>query len=172
MPERIGQACKRRDIMNSLETSKQLPRVPRLCSEVMRRPIVMLEEHATALGAARMMRENDIGMVAVCSPSGCLVGVLTDRDIATRLVAEDRDAYTSIALLMTRGAISCLADDAVAKAERLMREHRITRVLVTDERHCPVGVISLSDLAQYEPAAQVGRTLHAVSARKFAPERP
>lgn len=158
--------------MDAHEATKRLPRVPQLCFEMMKSPVVKLDEQRTARDAARAMRDNDIGLVAVCDATGCLVGVVTDRDIATRLVAEGLEPHTSIALLVTRGPIVCLTDDPVAKAERLMREHRITRILVTDAHEHPVGVISLSDLAQYEPAAQVGRTLVAVSERKFAPERP
>ena len=161
--------------MSPVETTENLPRFPLPCSEVMRSPVLTLDQHATVLDAARTMRDCGIGLVAVCGPTGRLVGVVTDRDIATRLVAEDRGGDTVVAVIMTPEPTTCLASEGVGKAERLMRDHLITRVVVTDPNQVPIGVISLADLAQDEPAAQVGRTLQTVSARSsqaLLPKRP
>lgn len=151
---------------------RKLARIPERCREIMRSPVRTLAEHETVLAAARMMREHDIGLVVVCDASGCLSGVLTDRDIVIRVVASNLDPFLTIGRIMTRGAVTCAPDDALAEVMRAMREHRHSRVIVAEEGRQPVGVISLSDLAQYETVATVGRTLRAVSERKYGPERP
>lgn len=149
-----------------------IPRLPARCREVMRSPVLVLEENASVASAARLMSEHGVGLVVVCSSHGALVGVLTDRDIAVRVVAAGLDSAVTLDRVMSRGVVSCTADDALVWAERLMRDRQLTRIVVTDLRLRPVGIISLSDLAQYEPAARIGRTLRAVTERKYAPERP
>jgi CBS domain-containing protein len=118
------------------------------------------------------MREANIGIMPVCERNGRVIGVVTDRDLALRICAEDvRPSTTEIAEVMTRGAIACGPDDSVQRAEALMRKHRITRILVIDGSACLLGVISLSDLVFYEPTSRMGRTLRAIAERKYEPER-
>jgi len=74
--------------------------------------------------------------------------------------------------VMTRGVIACRAGDPVTKAVALMRRHRVTRIIILDARGAAEGVLSLSDVAQYERPAKIGRTLQTVAERKYAPERP
>ena len=143
------------------------------CQQIMKRDVRAVAEIDAALVAARIMREHDVGFLPVCDEAGRVVGVLTDRDLALRVCAEDsRPAATPVGSVMTRGAISCRPMQPVSHAERLMRQHHLTRIMVVDDENRPVGVISLSDIAQYEPASRVGRTLHTVAQRKYAPERP
>lgn len=109
----------------------------------------------------------------VADASGRVVGVLTDRDLAIRVCAEDAPAVTRrVGDVMTSGAVSCWVTQSITHAERLMRRHHLTRVVVVDENSRPVGIVSLSDVAQYDAPARVGRTLRAVAERKYAPERP
>jgi CBS domain-containing protein len=143
------------------------------CQQLMKRNVHTVAEGEDVLVAARIMRENDVGFLPVCDDAGRVVGVLTDRDIVLRVCAEDsHPSATPIASVMTRGAISCRPEQTVAHAERLMRQHLITRILVIDEQAHPVGIVSLSDVAQYERPSRVGLTLQTVAERKYAPERP
>ena len=73
---------------------------------------------------------------------------------------------------MTRGAIACRPTHTVAHAERLMRKHHLTRIIVVDEQRRPIGIVSLSDVAQYERPSRIGQTVRAIAERKYAPERP
>lgn len=150
-----------------------LEKLPLRCFEIMRQPVHNVTEASTVQTAARLMRDADIGLLPVCDAHGVVVGIITDRDITARVCAtNDPPAQTAVSRAMSRGVIACHPDDPVVKAERLMREHRITRILITDPSGRPVGIISLSDLVQYEPAGRVKRTLQTIAERKYAPERP
>jgi CBS domain-containing protein len=143
------------------------------CEEIMKRGVRTVRESDLALAAAVAMRDDDIGFLPVCDPDGKAIGVVTDRDIAMRVCAADaRASAMTVADVMTRSVVACRPHQAIARAESLMRRHRITRVLVTDDAGVLVGVVSLSDLAQYERSSAVGRTMRAISERKYAPERP
>lgn len=142
-----------------------------LCREVMKRHVQSADPQETVQSAARRMRDTNVGLMPVCDRTGRVIGVVTDRDLALRICAEDvRPSTTEIAEVMTHGAITCGPDEAIQRAEALMRQHRITRVLVTDPAGRLLGVISLSDLVFYEPSARMGRTLRAVAERKYEPE--
>jgi CBS domain-containing protein len=150
-----------------------IEKIPSQCFEVMKSPVHSVSERASVQTAARMMREHDVGFLPVCHEHGPVLGILTDRDIATRLCAENEDAaHTRVSHVMTRGVITCHPEDALAKAERLMREHQITRIVITDALRKAVGVLSLSDIAQYESPTRLKRTLQTIAKRKYAPQRP
>lgn len=148
-------------------------RGPMRCMEIMRRPVFTIGEADEVTVAARRMRDEDIGFLPVCDVHGVVVGILTDRDIVTRayadVVASDGDSCAMpVRKVMTRGVIACQPDDLVQKALGQMRKHRVTRVLIVDLERRPLGVLSLSDVVQYESAAKVGRVLRAISERKYA----
>lgn len=143
------------------------------CDEIMKRDVRTVREDADVASAARLMRDADVGFLPVCGADGRVVGVITDRDIAVRVCASDLAASrTKVTDVMTRAALSCEPTHTLAHAESLMREHRVTRVLVVDEAGVPAGVVSLSDLAQYEPTSRIGHVVRDVTERKYAPERP
>lgn len=139
----------------------------------MRRPVHVASVTTRVVTAARLMQDVDVGFLPVCDASGAVVGVLTDRDIVTRVCAVDSSASaTPVGTVMTRALIACHPDDTVAKAAARMREHRVTRIVIVDRERAPVGVLSLSDIAQYDRPAKVGRTLQSVAERKYGPARP
>lgn len=99
--------------------------------------------------AAVRMREANIGFLPVCDAERTVVGVLTDRDLAVRLVAEGKPATTPVRELMTEeDLVACRPDDDLEEVGRLMREHGVARVLVTDEQDHLVGVVSLADVVR------------------------
>jgi CBS domain-containing protein len=152
---------------------RSIAKIPVLCREIMKRPVRCIHADASVQVAARIMRDTDVGFVPVLDERGAVVGVLTDRDLATRICAEDLTASrVRVANVMTRGLVSCRPDDRLVRALASMRRHRLTRILITDPNGVPVGVLSLSDVAQYIAPSKIGRTLQTIAERKYAPKCP
>lgn len=126
-------------------TSK--PTTGRRIADVMTRQPRVIHPEATVADAAAIMRRLDVGALPVCDGSR-LVGMLTDRDITTRSTADGRDPHLTVVRdVMSPGVAWATEDDPVEQAARIMREHRIRRLPIVDERHSLVGVVSLGDLA-------------------------
>lgn len=143
------------------------------CQQIMKRSVHAVAETDDALAAARIMRDEDVGFLPVCDANGSVVGVVTDRDIAIRLCADDgRASTTLVGALMTRGPVTCEPTQSIAHVERVLQSHRITRIVVADDAGRPLGIVSLSDIAQYDRPSRVGRMIQVVAERKYAPERP
>lgn len=136
------------------------------CRELMKTELQCATPHDTAASAARRMRENNIGFLPVCDKNNKVVGVLTDRDIAVRLVADDKPASTPVLLIMSKDLISCSPEDGIRHAEELMGLNHKSRILCLDEKGKLQGVISLSDIAQAEEDERAARTLREVSERE------
>ena len=97
--------------------------------------------------AARAMRENDIGDIIVLDGDR-LYGILTDRDIVVRGLADDKDPRTTaVGEICSRELTTVQPSDSVGTAVRLMRERALRRLPVVDERGTVVGIVSLGDLA-------------------------
>ena len=106
-----------------------------------------LPESTTVREAAEAMRANDIGDVVVVDDNGQLSGILTDRDIVVRVVAEGRDPRaTRIGDIASRDLTAVSPDDPVDRAVQLMRAKAIRRLPAVDKGK-PVGIVSIGDLA-------------------------
>jgi CBS domain-containing protein len=117
--------------------------------EVMTPGVVAVRPDASLVEAAQLMRAHDIGDVLV-SGERSVLGVLTDRDIALRAVADGVDPLTvSAHAVCTPNPVVIGPEDAVSAAVELMREHAIRRLPVIEDGH-PVGMVSLGDLAVSE----------------------
>lgn len=111
--------------------------------------VVAVRPDASLVEAAQLMRVQDIGDVVVADGQR-VVGVLTDRDIAVRAVAEGVDPLTvSAGSVCTRDPVLVGPEDPVAAAAALMRAHAVRRLPVVEEG-LPVGMVSLGDLAEAE----------------------
>jgi CBS domain-containing protein len=124
--------------------------------DVMTTNVVYLPPQTTLAEAARTMREQDIGDVVVADgPS--LAGLVTDRDIVVRGVAERRDPdATTVGEIMTRDLVTVRPEDTIQHAALLMRDRAIRRLLVCDEQGL-VGVVSIGDLAErIDPESVLG----------------
>lgn len=120
--------------------------MPQKISEVMTPKPIALPLDATLAEAARIMRDQGIGDVLVMS-DGRLCGMVTDRDIVVRGVAESRNAMvTPIGEICTAELATVRPDDDVDIAVRLMRGRAIRRLPVVDAGR-PVGIVSIGDLA-------------------------
>jgi CBS domain-containing protein len=122
-------------------------------SEVMTHDPRTAEPSATLTEVAKIMRDDDIGTVVVVD-SGRLAGLVTDRDIVVRAVADGRDPNsTSVGDVATTDLRTLTPDQSVEDALRLMREWDVRRVVVLQDDR-PVGIVSLGDLAiEREPAS-------------------
>jgi len=99
--------------------------------------------------AARKMRDNNIGSLPVWE-KGELLGMITDRDICCRAVAEGRDVVrTTVREIMSRNVTSCFSDDDIADAAQLMERKRIRRLAVLNRDCTMAGFLSVEDLAHY-----------------------
>ena len=118
-------------------------------SEVMTKQVECLQENETLYNAAVKMRVADTGVLPVTTADGRIQGILTDRDIVTRAVAEGKDPrLTSAAAVMTKDPVTCRADCSIERAVELMQAKQIRRLVITeqDNRHV-VGILSLGDIA-------------------------
>ena len=107
---------------------------------------VTLPTETSLADAARYMRDNEIGDVLV-TDTGRVCGVVTDRDIVVRAVAEGLDPHkTELGNVCSPNIISLTTSDSTDEAVRLMREHAIRRVPIIEDGTA-VGIISLGDLA-------------------------
>ena len=113
--------------------------------ELMTPQPVLLQDSASAVDAARSMRDQNIGDVIVVK-NGEICGVVTDRDIVVRVIAEGRDpASVTLGEICSTDVATVDADENVDTVEKMMREKAIRRVPVVESGR-PVGVISLGDL--------------------------
>ena len=132
--------------------------------DIMTENVEVIGPDTSLYDAARKMRDLDVGSLPVCDGER-LIGMLTDRDLAVRAVAEGRDPKTDpVRDSMTPGIAYCFADQTAAEAERIMAEKQIRRLPVLDRDKRLVGIVSLGDFATKtdEPRA-VGKTLEKVS---------
>jgi len=120
--------------------------MPRTVDEVMTRDPIIVSSSATLTGAAAAMREADVGDVIVMR-DGKIIGILTDRDIVIRAVAEGSHPGTTTCREITSANVCTLAaSDPISDAVALMRKMAVRRVpVVRDGR--PVGIVTLGDLA-------------------------
>lgn len=119
----------------------------RLVKDVMTRQVYTIDANASAVDAADRMRMYMVGALPV-QEGERLVGMLTDRDIVTRAVAHNRlPASVTVSEVMTPQVISCTEDTPVWKAEQLMEEHVIRRLVVLDAKGGVCGILSYDDLA-------------------------
>jgi len=120
------------------------------CNEVMtKNPVVCLPEDL-ASKVAQIMKREDVGPIPIVEnqQSRKLVGMVTDRDLAMKMVAEGRDVRTTkVDEVMTRRLVTCRADDDLKKALEAMSENQLRRIPVVDADDRIVGIIAQADLA-------------------------
>ncbi|MET7765469.1 CBS domain-containing protein [Streptomyces sp. NPDC005336] len=119
--------------------------MPRYVKDVMTRAVISVRPDASLVEAAQLMRAQDIGDVIVAL-DGDLLGVLTDRDITLRAVAEGVDPLAvSCHAVCTADPVTIGPDEEVAEAVALMRQHGVRRLPVVEAGR-PLGIVSLGDV--------------------------
>src|SRR6187402_1994068 len=113
-------------------------------------------ENDTLIDAARLMADLDVGALPICGEDNRLKGMLTDRDIVVKCLAEGGDpASTTAGSLAGDEVVTIGADDSVEDALEVMKEHEVRRLPVIDG-HDLVGMISLQDIARNVSDDRVG----------------
>ncbi|MBX3540742.1 MAG: CBS domain-containing protein [Chelatococcus sp.] len=131
-------------------------------SEVMTRDVRVASPDDTIQQAARIMAEIDAGIVPV-GDNDRLVGMLSDRDIAVRAVAQGKDPSTPIGEVMTRDIKYCFEDEDAEEVCQNLGDQQIRRIPVVDRAKRLVGILSLGDIATSNGVSGVGETLAAIS---------
>lgn len=118
--------------------------------ELMTKDPAVVYPDDTLREAASRMERNDCGCLPVVENGngGRVVGVVTDRDIATRAVGLGRGPETRVSDVMSRDPHCCRGEDDVAAVEHIMAEEQVRRVPVVDQSGRPVGMIAQADLAR------------------------
>lgn len=131
-------------------------------SEVMTAQVATANPRTTIAEVARTMASVESGAVPV-TDDGKVVGLITDRDIVLRVVAEGKGLDTPVADVMTEGVETCRDDDNVADATGKMGSKQIRRLVVLDADGKLAGILSLGDVAVDYGAKAVGKTLGEIS---------
>jgi len=114
---------------------------------VMTSEVAVVNPQDTVRSAAETMKRLDVGSAPVCN-GRTLVGMITDRDIAVRAVAEGRNPQsTTVEQVMTRDVVYCFADQDVQEVADAMAASQVRRMPILNRQHELVGIVSLGDLA-------------------------
>ena len=129
----------------------------------MTRNVKTATRQATLREVAQMMREGDMGAVPVVENEK-LVGIVTDRDIVVRAVAEGKDVSTAVGDVMTNEIFAAQENDFVFEAIRLMGDKQVRRIPVINETGELVGIIAMADVAlETEDEREIAETLEEIS---------
>lgn len=132
--------------------------------EIMTRGAACARPGETLQQAAQKMRDLDVGPLPVCGDNDRLVGMVTDRDITVRAVAEGWDpGQKHVSDVMSPGVTYCFEDQDVDEAAKLMKEKQVRRLVVLDRDKRLTGIVSLGDLALEGGKKLAGETLKKVS---------
>jgi len=121
-------------------------------------------ENDTIIEAAKRLTELDVGAMPICGEDDRLKGMLTDRDIVVKVLAQGKDPESTTAGDVAEGKpVTIGADDSIEEALEVMRTNKIRRLPVIDG-HDLVGIISQKDIATDLPEEKVGDLVEAISA--------
>jgi len=134
-----------------------------LIRDIMTRGVETISRDATLQEAAARMRALDVGVLPVCDGSA-LAGMVTDRDIAVRGVAEGMVPQESrVADVMTEDVRWCQDDETVEQVLEEMGEQQVRRLAVLNAAREVVGIVALGDLATRDPQVHVDEALRGIS---------
>ncbi len=132
--------------------------------EVMTGGAECVGENESIVDAAKKMADLDVGALPICGEDNRLKGMLTDRDIAVKVLGQGKDpASTNAGELGEGKPVTIGADDSVREALRTMKDHKVRRLPVIDG-HDLVGIVSQGDLATNIDEEEVGDLVEAISA--------
>jgi len=133
------------------------------CREIMTANVTTATREMTLRDVARLLREGDMGSVPVVE-GGRLVGIVTDRDIVVRAIAEGKGPETPVAEAMTTEIFSVRPDDFAFEAVRLMGDKQVRRIPVVEADGSLAGIISIADVAlEMEDEREIAETLEEIS---------
>jgi CBS domain-containing protein len=135
------------------------------CAEVMTPSPTVCQPQHTAIEAAELMKREDCGLVPVVSESGKLVGVLTDRDIVVKVVAEGRDPRnTAVSEVMSTEVATCLPQETIQTAMEQMATRQVRRIPIVERDGSLIGIVAQADIATRVASSQeTGQVVQAIS---------
>jgi CBS-domain-containing membrane protein len=139
--------------------------------DIMTRDVITVDPNTPVQHAARMMAYYDCGAIPVVNWQGKMIGMVTDRDITVRLVAEgENPLYSLVGDCMTRRAFACHVNDSLMNCLRSMSRHQVRRMPIVNDRNQVVGIVSQGDIAKYagenlgsDARRAVGDVVYAIS---------
>jgi CBS domain-containing protein len=133
------------------------------CREIMTSSVKTATRDMPLQEVARLMRDGDMGAIPVVE-GGKLVGIVTDRDIVVRSIADGKDAASPVSESMTTEIFSVGPDDFVFEAIRLMGDKQVRRIPVVTENGELAGIIAMADVAlEMEDEREIAETLEEIS---------
>jgi CBS domain-containing protein len=139
-------------------------------NEAMTREVDIVDPNTAVRDAARRMRDDNVGSLPV-GENDRLIGMVTDRDIVVRSVAENRSAgTTAVREVMSEHVYYCYEDDDIEQAAQIMAEHQVRRLPVLNRNKRLVGIVALADLARL-PTEAAHQALQGVSEPSDRPRR-
>jgi CBS domain-containing protein len=136
------------------------------CAEIMSRNPSYCTAADPAVRAAELMKREDVGSVPVMASSTDrrVIGIVTDRDLALRLVAERKHPETtSVSEIMTRNPATCHERDDVDEAMQIMSRQQVRRIPIADDEGQLVGIVSQADIARHLDERETGEVLEDIS---------
>jgi CBS domain-containing protein len=131
--------------------------------EVMTEDCECIGENESTADAARKMKELNVGSLPICGEDDRLKGMITDRDIVVKVLAEGKDPASTTAGELGEGKpVTIGADDSISEAISTMKEHAVRRLPVIDG-HELVGIVTQGDLAKEIDEEDVGELVEAIS---------
>jgi CBS domain-containing protein len=130
--------------------------------EIMTKGAECVTETDTLVDAARKMRDLDVGALPICGTDDRLKGMISDRDIAVKAVAEQIDLTKPVSTFAQGKPVTIGADDSVDEALRTMAKHKVRRLPVIDGDRL-VGIVSQADVARNIDETKTGDLVEAIS---------
>jgi CBS domain-containing protein len=138
------------------------------CEDLMTATVWTCAESDSVVDCARLMATHGIGFVPVEDERGVLRGVITDRDLATRVLAPGRPSDTRVGAVMTHPVVVCGPGEELRDAEERMKEAGVSRIPVVVQGRC-IGVVSLVEILRADEPPSADRLLRAVVAHGGKP---
>ena len=134
--------------------------------EAMHEGCECIGESQTLADAAKRMEELDVGVMPICGDDDRLKGMLTDRDIVVKALAQGRDPASTTCGELAQGTVRWIAADAsLDEALSMMREHAVKRLCVMDDSKRLSGIITEADVATHAPGGKTGELVEAIAAK-------
>ncbi len=136
------------------------------CSDVMTEDLIYCMPDDSTTKAAQLMKKEDVGPVLIVDDTRALVGIVTDRDLALKIVGEGRDPQTTpVKDVMSKKLITCRAEDDVERAMSAMAQYQLRRIPVVADGMKLVGIISQADIARENAPQKTGEVVKEISQR-------
>ena len=137
-----------------------------ICSEIMTRDPECCLPSDPVMKAAQLMKSEDVGPIPIVKDKDGkkLAGIVTDRDLAIKVVAEARDPKTtSVEEVMSQSLVTCKENDDVRQVLELMERHQVRRIPVVDGKDHLIGIIAQADVATQMGSRATGKMVEEIS---------